>query len=103
MVTTAMMVARAEVRPTQLQTNTRYLLHSLSLAECQNNNMNCAYWAQRNYCTTGPYQSYMRTNCRESCGVCTSTGTGDGNGNFYMISVQYNAQTLACYHRMSRL
>ncbi|XP_019634432.1 PREDICTED: uncharacterized protein LOC109477553 isoform X1 [Branchiostoma belcheri] len=47
---------------------------------CQDQNGHCADWARRGYCT-GSYASYMRSNCRQSCELCTTgTGTSEEDG-----------------------
>jgi len=47
---------------------------------CQDNNQHCDYWNKRGYCK-GQYESYMKKNCRKSCGLCDGGGGGGGGGS----------------------
>ena len=37
-----------------------------------NQNSNCDYWAEQGYCQHS-YVDYMTTNCKMSCGLCSSS------------------------------
>lgn len=41
-----------------------------SSSSCKDGNRYCPYWKGRGYCNHS-YVSYMRANCKKSCGVCT--------------------------------
>lgn len=37
---------------------------------CRDLSYNCAGWVRSGYCRNNAYMSYMKTNCKKSCGLC---------------------------------
>ena len=40
------------------------------LTGCRDLSYNCAGWVRSGYCRNNAYMSYMKTNCKKSCGLC---------------------------------
>merc|ERR1719293_238081 len=50
-------------------------------SDCNDNNRNCNYWANRGFCK-GVYEQWMGENCQKSCNLCGSGGNcNDKNRN----------------------
>lgn len=55
-----------------LSANDKLLLQKMYCrsASCVDNNAGCGYWSGLNYCTTGIYVPWMKSNCAKTCNIC---------------------------------